>query len=71
MSSLSTDNELSVIFQWNEVDNETKESMNLRSKGDGEFWMTLIDYYKFFKDTHLCNFTPDFDEDGKEDNLGQ
>ena len=42
----------------------------MQNKGDGEFWMELLDYMKHFRDTHICNFTPDFDEDGSQDNLG-
>jgi hypothetical protein len=54
---------------WKELTDEVKEKMKVQKKGDGEFWMTMTDFIAHFNDIHICNFTPDFDEDGKEDNL--
>ena len=55
--------------EWDKVDDDVRESLHVRGKGDGEFWVEASDYLKHFKSTHICNFTPDFDKDGKEDDL--
>ena len=57
--------------EWNEVGSDVKDRLNIQGREDGEFWMTLQDYMTYFSDTHMCNFTPDFDKDGKEDGLSQ
>ena len=59
------------FLQWNNIEDSVKDKLNIASKGDGEFWMPIVDYYTYYSDTHVCNFTPDFDQDGKEDNLGK
>ncbi len=33
--------------------------------------MTLKDFCVHFETIHICNFTPDIDEDGKTDGLGE
>lgn len=54
---------------WKDISQEVKDKMKVQKKADGEFWMTINDYMKYFSDLHVCNFTPDFDQDGKEDGL--
>ena len=38
---------------------------------DGEFWITIQDFVKHYYTVHICNFTPDFDNDGQPDGLGK
>lgn len=54
---------------WDNISSETKEKLNLEFKADGEFWMTLYDFYKYFDSLEISNLTPDFDLDGDGDNL--
>ncbi|ELU15007.1 hypothetical protein CAPTEDRAFT_185839 [Capitella teleta] len=56
---------------WDEVTDDVKTKMKVSERQDGEFWMALEDYVAYFNDTHMCNFTPDFDKDGKEGGLNQ
>ncbi|ELU15008.1 hypothetical protein CAPTEDRAFT_53459, partial [Capitella teleta] len=46
---------------WDEVTDDVKTKMKVSERQDGEFWMALEDYVAYFNDTHMCNFTPDFD----------
>lgn len=55
--------------EWGDVSPEVKEKLQIKGRADGEFWMDLRDYADYFKDTHVCNFTPDFDKDGTTDGL--
>ena len=48
-----------------------KTKLDVQDKGDGEFWIPLMDFCTYYSDIDLCNFTPDIDEDGIEDNLGK
>lgn len=57
--------------EWDKVAPEVVESLKVKGKGDGEFWVEIGDYLKYFSSTHICNFTPDFDQDGKEDDLSE
>ncbi len=57
--------------EWDSVDPDTKERLHIQGRDDGEFWMDLKDYVEFFPNTHICNLTPDFDQDGTTDGLGR
>jgi hypothetical protein len=37
---------------------------------DGEFWIDLKNFMRFFSQTTICSLTPDFDMDGDSDPLG-
>ena len=52
---------------WNEVNPDVRKRLNFQSRGDGEFWMPMKDYMNYFTTTNVCNFTPDFNKDGTED----
>ncbi|VDI35633.1 calpain, invertebrate [Mytilus galloprovincialis] len=39
------------------------------SKDDGEFYMDINDFLRYFDDCTICNLTPDFDRDGFPDML--
>ncbi|XP_063421060.1 calpain-A-like isoform X2 [Mytilus trossulus] len=39
------------------------------SKDDGEFYMDINDFLRYFEDCTICNLTPDFDRDGFPDML--
>ncbi|XP_046583104.1 calpain-2 catalytic subunit-like [Haliotis rubra] len=36
---------------------------------DGEFWMNMDDFIRYFDQTTICSLTPDFDIDGRSDPL--
>ena len=57
--------------EWGAVPEDVKDRLQVEGKEDGEFWMELNDYFDYFRDTHVCNFTPDFDKDGTTDGLGE
>ncbi|XP_071101903.1 calpain-A-like [Haliotis cracherodii] len=52
--------------EWRSV-REGKEL--LQRKDDGEFWMSLADFTKYFQQITICSLTPDFDIDGGSDHL--
>ena len=56
---------------WNWVDERTKEHLGLRSKDDGEFWMSFRDFCKHFSEVTICLTGPDFDGDGLSDQAGR
>ncbi|XP_052247024.1 calpain-B-like isoform X2 [Dreissena polymorpha] len=55
---------------WNWVDERTKEHLGLRSKDDGEFWMSFRDFCKHFSEVTICLTGPDFDGHGLSDQAG-
>ena len=54
--------------EWQNID--PSDLSNL-SKDDGEFWIALGDYVKYFSGVTICAMTPDFDKDGAADPLGE
>ncbi|KAL3831485.1 hypothetical protein ACJMK2_023226 [Sinanodonta woodiana] len=52
-----------------EWDTVPSNSVNHAKIDDGEFWMQLDDFIKFFSGLTICSITPDFDKDGSEDTL--
>ena len=38
---------------------------------DGEFWMELKDFIKYFTGVTICSLVPDFDKDGCADTLSK
>ena len=38
---------------------------------DGEFWIELKDFIKFFTGVTICSLVPDFDKDGCKDELSK
>ena len=54
---------------WDDVDSDVKENIDFRSEGDGEFWISVQDFMRYFVRVTICNFTPDVDDDGITDNL--
>ena len=38
---------------------------------DGEFWMELGDFIKYFSGVTICSLVPDFDKDGCSDTLSK
>ena len=59
------------VFTSFQVADDVKEALNVRGKNDGEFWMSLDDYLDNYEDTVISNLTPDFDGDGREDDLSK
>ncbi|WAR02646.1 CAuncharacterized [Mya arenaria] len=55
---------------WQWVDDETKQRLQLQKKDDGEFWMSFRDFCKHFSDLTICLMGPDFDGDGISDKAG-
>lgn len=55
--------------EWIDVDNDIKQTLKVKSEGDGEFWMSIKDYFKTFTSTTVCDFIPDADKDGNVDGL--
>ncbi|XP_064614141.1 LOW QUALITY PROTEIN: calpain-2 catalytic subunit-like [Liolophura sinensis] len=47
-----------------------KGSISTENKDDGEFWMSLDDFFVYFSQASICSITPDFDMDGRKDGLG-
>ncbi|KAI8792125.1 calpain-12, partial [Biomphalaria glabrata] len=52
--------------EWKSIPSNTK---NLPDKNNGEFFVCLPDYMKYFSDTTFCSLTPDFDKDGRCNSL--
>ncbi|BFY99029.1 hypothetical protein BsWGS_02069 [Bradybaena similaris] len=46
-----------------------RSSVTPPEKDDGEFYISLSDFMKYFSQTVICSLTPDFDCDGRSDNL--
>ncbi|XP_055899736.1 calpain-1 catalytic subunit-like [Biomphalaria glabrata] len=44
-------------------------SLQFPNKDDGEFYVCLEDFMKYFSHTTICSLTPDFDMDGCSDSL--
>ncbi|XP_060560457.1 calpain-A-like [Ruditapes philippinarum] len=57
-------------INWTWVDEETKERLGLKSKDDGEFWMSYKDFCRHFSEVTICLMGPDFDGDGVSDQAG-
>ncbi|XP_060558331.1 calpain-2 catalytic subunit-like [Ruditapes philippinarum] len=52
--------------EWNTVD---PDAIPYANKDDGEFWIALKDFIKYFSGVTLCSLVPDFDKDGCTDSL--
>ena len=57
--------------EWDKIAPDVMESLHVRGRADGEFWVEIGDFLKYFSNIQICCFTPDFDEDGTEDNLSE
>ncbi|PAA90011.1 hypothetical protein BOX15_Mlig029950g1 [Macrostomum lignano] len=44
---------------WAAVSAEEKARINVKFKGDGEFWMSIKDFCKFFSDLEMCHLGPE------------
>ncbi|KAK3588059.1 hypothetical protein CHS0354_012105 [Potamilus streckersoni] len=55
-----------VASDWDTVAPNSVKHANI---DDGEFWMQLDDFIKYFSGLTICSITPDFDKDGSEDTL--
>ncbi|KAK3588058.1 hypothetical protein CHS0354_012104 [Potamilus streckersoni] len=59
--------------RWSEMSQEwdtiPPDSVQPDSTDNGEFWMQLDDFIKYFSRLTICSITPDFDRDGSEDTL--
>ncbi|XP_071111005.1 calpain-A-like [Haliotis cracherodii] len=55
---------------WEWVDDDTKDSLGLESRDDGEFWMSFKDFCRHFQEVTICLTGPDFDGDGVSDSAG-
>ncbi|XP_046565478.1 calpain-A-like [Haliotis rubra] len=40
-----------------------------RNRNEGEFWIDVGDFLRYFKNVTICSLTPDFDKDGRSDSL--
>ncbi|XP_076337345.1 calpain-A-like isoform X2 [Tachypleus tridentatus] len=58
-------------ISWKKVDKATKDRLEWRQRGDGEFWMSYDDFLKEFEEVSICTLGPDFDGDGIADKPGQ
>ncbi|XP_059148726.1 calpain-1 catalytic subunit-like [Physella acuta] len=52
--------------EWNKIPEGAVKAPN---KDDGEFYVCLSDFMKYFSQTTICSLTPDFDMDGSSDSL--
>ncbi|XP_008280745.1 calpain-12 [Stegastes partitus] len=50
--------------EWGEVDQSEKERIELKSKEDGEFWISADDFSSLFDIVELCSVNPDTHEEG-------
>ena len=57
--------------EWKTVDEVDRSELDVQFGPDGEFWMRLDDYVKYFHTTSVCSLAPDFDRDGLDDGLSQ
>ena len=57
--------------QWLGVSDSDKEKLSYKTAINGEFWISLKDFYAYFWRTFICNFTPDFTRDGTPDGLSK
>ncbi|XP_067651433.1 calpain-A-like [Haliotis asinina] len=55
---------------WEWVDDDTKDSLGLESRDDGEFWMSFKDFCRHFQEVTICLTGPDFDGDSVSDSAG-
>ncbi|XP_040582938.1 calpain-A-like [Lepeophtheirus salmonis] len=54
--------------KWDNISKETKRSIGLHKRYDGEFWMDYYkDFFKEFTDVTICTLGPDLDNDGSAD----
>ena len=54
-----------------EWDTIPKGQLSHHRKDDGEFWIELNDFMKYFSGVTICSMTPDFDQDGCEDTISE
>lgn len=52
--------------EWSTIDEGSVPHANT---DDGEFWISLSDFVKYFSGVTLCSMVPDFDKDGCTDSL--
>jgi len=57
--------------EWKSVNEADRRHLDVQFSPDGEFWMPLDDYIKYFHTTSVCSLAPDFDRDGLDDGLSQ
>jgi len=57
--------------EWKTIDEADRRQLDVQFSPDGEFWMRLDDYIKYFYTTSVCSLAPDFDRDGLDDGLSQ
>ena len=56
--------------KWQEIDRESRHKIGLQHKADGEFWMDFFqDFVQEFEEVSICTIGPDFDYDGKVDDV--
>ena len=53
------------------VNEAHRRQLDVRFDPDGEFWMSLDDYVRYFHTTSVCSLAPDFDRDGLDDGLSK
>ena len=54
-----------------EWDTIPKNAVRHANIDDGEFWMELGDFIKYFSGVTICSLIPDFDKDGCSDKLSK
>jgi len=57
--------------EWQAVSAAHRRQLDVRFDPDGEFWMSLDDYVRYFQTTSICSLAPDFDRDGLDDGLSE
>ncbi|CAN9511430.1 unnamed protein product [Ophioblennius macclurei] len=50
--------------EWNDVEQSEKQRIELKSREDGEFWISADDFSKLFHIVELCSLKPDSLEEG-------
>lgn len=53
--------------EWDHVNNDVKDQLEILSRDDGEFWMNYDDFRREYCNMIVCNLSPDFDHDGISD----